>query len=123
MISAASRFETEVTRIADQLEVLHLTLTSPRPAQPPRLGLKWSLPSHDLAGHWMTSRVLNKSIRPDWTSGRLQPTMFAKEAPVSTLFSSTNQNILTFAVPTRSKNLVKKGWMKNVAVRLGYFRP
>ena len=41
---------------------------------------------------------LNKAIRPDWTRGRLQPTMFAKEAPVSTLFSSTNRNVLTFAV-------------------------
>jgi alpha-galactosidase len=95
---AGFTLRTDVSRVAEGLELLHLTLTSPRPAQPPRFGLKWSVPSHDLAGHWMTSRVLNKSIRPDWTSGRLQPTMFAKEAPVSALFSSTNQNILTFAV-------------------------
>ena len=94
---AGFTLRTDVSRVAEGLELLHLTLTSPRPAQPPRFGLKWSVPSHDLAGHWMTSRVLNKSIRPDWTSGRLQPTMFAKEAPVSTLFSSTNNNILTFA--------------------------
>jgi alpha-galactosidase len=90
--------KTDVVRVADGVERLDLTLTSPRSAKPPRIALKWRIPSHDVAGHWMTSRVLNKAIRPDWTSGRLQPTMFAKEAPVSTLFSSTNRNVLTFAV-------------------------
>ena len=89
---------TTVTPVSQGVDLLNLTLTSARPAVPPRFSLKWSIPSHDVAGHWMTSRVLNKSIRPDWTSGRLQPTMFAKEAPVSTLFSSTNRNVLTFAV-------------------------
>ena len=90
--------KTDVVRVGDGVERLDLTLTSPRSARPPRIALKWRIPSHDVAGHWMTSRVLNKAIRPDWTSGRLQPTMFAKEAPVSTLFSSTNRNVLTFAV-------------------------
>lgn len=89
---------TTVEKIADGVELLHLTLTAPQPASPPRVALKWRMPSHDVAAHWMTGRVLNKSIRPDWTSGRLQPTMFAKEAPVSTLVSSTNLNLLTFAV-------------------------
>ena len=90
--------KTDVVKIGDGVERLDLTLTSPRPTQPPRVALKWRIASHDVAGHWMTSRVLNKAIRPDWTSGRLQPTMFAKEAPVSALFSSTNRNVLTFAV-------------------------
>jgi alpha-galactosidase len=90
--------QTETRRVAEGVDVLRMTLTSTKPAPPPRFTLKWSIPSHDVAGHWMTSRVLNKAIRPDWTSGRLQPTMFAKEAPVSTLFSSTNRNVLTFAV-------------------------
>ena len=90
--------KTDVVRVGDGVERLDLTLASPRSARPPRIALKWRIPSHDVAGHWMTSRVLNKAIRPDWTSGRLQPTMFAKEAPVSTLFSSTNRNVLTFAV-------------------------
>ena len=90
--------KTSVVKIADGVERLDLTLRSPEPAQPPRVALKWRIASHDVAGHWMTSRVLNKAIRPDWTSGRLQPTMFAKEAPVSALFSSANRNVLTFAV-------------------------
>ena len=88
----------ETIRVADGVEILQLILTSDNPAEPPRFTLKWSIPSHDVAGHWMTSRVLNKAIRPDWTAGRLQQTMFAKEAPVSMLFSSTNENVLTFAV-------------------------
>ena len=62
--------KTNVVRIGDGVERLDLTLTSERPAQPPRVALKWRIASHDVAGHWMTSRVLNKAIRPDWTSGR-----------------------------------------------------
>ena len=47
----------------------------------------------------MTSRVLNKAIRPDWAGRRLQPTMFAREARRSVRCSAaTNQNVLTFAV-------------------------
>jgi alpha-galactosidase len=82
----------------DGVDVLDLTLASPQPQAPPRFTLKWRIPSHDVAGHWMTSRGQSKTIRPDWTAGRLQASMFAREAPVSTLFSSTNRNVLTFAV-------------------------
>ncbi|MGH8189283.1 MAG: glycoside hydrolase family 36 protein, partial [Steroidobacteraceae bacterium] len=48
--------------------------------------------------HWMTGRGQTKTIRPDWSGGRLQASMFAREAPVSCLFSSDNRNVLTFAV-------------------------
>jgi alpha-galactosidase len=90
--------ESKVEQLEAGLHLLHLRLTTGMPSQPPRIVLKWRVPSHDVAGHWMTSRVLNKAIRPDWTNGRLQPTMFAKEAPVSLLFSSTNHNVHAFAV-------------------------
>jgi alpha-galactosidase len=88
----------DVTRIEDRLEVLSITLRSPSAQPPPRLVIRWSIPSHDVAGHWMTGRFLNKSIRPDWSAGRLQASMFAREAPVSCLFSSDNRNVLAFAV-------------------------
>jgi alpha-galactosidase len=87
----------QTRRLAEGLEVLALRLTSPQPQPPPRLTLRWSLPSHDLAGHWMTGRHLNKTIRPDWAGSRLQPSMLAREAPVSALFTADNRNLLTFA--------------------------
>jgi alpha-galactosidase len=90
--------DSTVTRSADGVEVLELTLRSRQAAVPPRFGLKWSIPSHDVAGHWMTGRGQTKTIRPDWSGGRLQASMFAREAPVSALFTSDNRNVLTFAV-------------------------
>jgi alpha-galactosidase len=89
--------DTRVERLAEGLEVLALKLTSPQPQAPPKLTLKWSVPSHDVVGHWMTGRHLNKTIRPDWAGSRLQPSMFAREAPISALFRSDNRNVLTFA--------------------------
>lgn len=84
--------------LADGVEVLVLTLRSPQPAVPPQFSLKWPIPSHDVAGHWMTGRGQTKTIRPDWSGNRLQTSMLAREAPVSTLFSSDDRNVLTFAL-------------------------
>ena len=85
-------------KIAAGLEVLELTLRSPQPAVPPQFSLKWAIPSHDVAGHWMTGHGQTKTIHPDWSGGRLQTSMLAREAPVSCLFSSDDRNVLTFAV-------------------------
>src|SRR5262245_13578872 len=85
-------------KVEDGVEVVTLKLSRAQAAVPPPLTLKWSVPSHDVAGHWMTGRDLAKYIRPDWAGSRLQPSMFARQAPVSALFSSTNRNVLTFAV-------------------------
>jgi alpha-galactosidase len=85
-------------KVEDGVEVVTLRLNRAEPAAPPRLTLKWSLPSHDIAGQWMTGRDLAKYVRPDWAAGRLQPSMFARQAPVGALFSSSNRNVLTFAV-------------------------
>jgi len=87
-----------VETLAEGLEVAALRLTRPQPQAPPKLTLKWALPSHDVAGHWMTGRELNKGLRPDWVGSRLQPSMFARQAPVSALFGSDDRNVLTFAV-------------------------
>jgi alpha-galactosidase len=100
--------QSNVAHLADGLEVLELSLTSPQPRVPPRFSLRFAVPSHDVAGQWMTGRFLNKTIRPDWSGGRLQASMFAREAPVSSLFSSDNRNILTFAV-SDALNTVSSG--------------
>jgi len=63
--------------VADGLAVVALKLTSPRPQPPPRFTLKWSVPSHDVVGQWATGRHLNKTIRPDWSGGRLQASISA----------------------------------------------
>jgi alpha-galactosidase len=80
------------------LSILDVKLTSPKPQAPPTFTLEWAIPSHDVAGHWTTGRNLEKYVRPDWSSSRLQPSMFARNAPVNTLFGSANGNVLTFAV-------------------------
>ncbi|HET6899872.1 MAG TPA: hypothetical protein VFK70_16060, partial [Vicinamibacteria bacterium] len=88
----------DVRTIESGLDVVALKLTSPTPAPPPRFTLKWSLPSQDVAGQWATGRHLTKTLRPDWSGGRLQASMFAREAPVSCLYGSDDGNVLTFAV-------------------------
>ena len=85
-------------KVEDGVEVATLKLSRADAAVPPRLTVKWSVPSHDVAAHWMTGRDLAKYIRPDWAGSRLQPSMFARQAPVSALVSSANRNVLTFAV-------------------------
>src|SRR6185369_10511649 len=45
-----------------------------------------------------TGRHLTKTLRPDWSGGRLQASMFAREAPVSCLYGGDDRNVLTFAV-------------------------
>lgn len=95
-------------KLAEHLEVLTLTLRSPQPATPPPFSLRWSIPSHDVAGHWMTGRGQTKTIRPDWSGNRLQASMLAREAPVSTLFSSDDKNVLTFAL-SDALNTIRSG--------------
>ncbi len=80
------------------LQTVAIKLASPQPQPPPRFTLRWSLPSHDVIGHWTTGHNLHKTIHPDWSGGRLQASMFAREAPVSCLFASDDANVLTFAV-------------------------
>jgi alpha-galactosidase len=80
------------------LHLVDVKLTTAKPAVPPSFTLEWAVPSHGVAGHWMTGRNLDKFVKPDWSSTRLQPSMFARNAPVSTLFGNANDNVLTFAV-------------------------
>src|SRR5688500_14097647 len=61
----------ETKQVEEGLEVLALTLRSPQSAVPPSFTLKWSIPSHGVAGHWMTGRGQTKGIRPDWGGSRL----------------------------------------------------
>jgi alpha-galactosidase len=84
-------------RLEQGLAVVTLKLSSPRPASPPALTVRWGVPSHGVAGQWTPQRHLDKGIKPDWARSRLEPSMFAKGAPVVTLFGGDNRNVLTFA--------------------------
>ncbi len=80
------------------LDVIDVRLSGPRAERPPAFTLKWAMPSHDVAGQWTPARLMDKGIKPDWGRSRLEATMFAKSAPVVTLFGADNGNVLTFAV-------------------------
>lgn len=90
--------EVAPVQAADGVDVVSLALSRGEARRPPRFTLKWSIPSHDVAGQWTTGRHLAKTLRPDFAGSRLTASMLAREAPVSTLFSSDNRNVLTFAV-------------------------
>jgi alpha-galactosidase len=85
-------------KVEDGVDVIVVKLRSPTPQQPPAFSLKWAMPSHDVAGQWTPARNLDKSIKPDWARSRLEPSMFARSAPVVSLFGSDNHNVLTYAV-------------------------
>ena len=83
---------------ADGVEIATITLRRAEAAAPPRLSLKWRIPSHDMTGNWASGRGLNKTIRPDWTGSRLHTSMFSQQAPAMTLFGNDGANVLTFAL-------------------------
>src|SRR6185436_6290867 len=65
------------------LAVVDIKLTSPTPQVPPSFTLEWAIPAHNVAGHWSTGRNLDKSVKPDFASSRLQPSMFARNTVVT----------------------------------------
>ncbi len=84
------------TKVKEGVEVATLKLTRDSAAPPPKLELKWSLPSNDISGHWTTRSGLKKNIQPDWWPSQVTSSM-ARNAPVLTLFGSAHQNRLTVA--------------------------
>ena len=88
---------TEVTDLEPGLTIVRLTLSADQPAVPQPLTLKWSLPSHDVAGFWTTRSLFYKIINADWYPSRVNA-MLARDAPVVALFGGDDGNRLTFAV-------------------------
>lgn len=82
---------------ADGVGYADLTLRSATKAAPPKLALKWSMPSRDVSGMWTPSAGLGKTIQPDWDSSRLVSNI-ASYAPVATLFGRDERNRFTVAV-------------------------
>jgi alpha-galactosidase len=80
------------------LDVITVNVSNATAERPPAFSLKWAVPSHDVAGQWTPGRGLDKGIKPDWARSRLEPSMFAKNAPVIAFFGADNHNVMTFGV-------------------------
>ena len=107
-------------RVADSVEIATITLRRADAAPPPKLSLRWRIPSHDVMGNWASGRGLNKTIRPDWAGSRLHTSMFSQQAPVMTLFANDGANVLTFALSDALNTVVmgtgvreEDGWSYN----------
>jgi alpha-galactosidase len=86
------------TRVIEPgLEIATLTLASAAAETPPPLVLRWSLPAHDIQGIWTTGSWSHKTVGPDWSMSGVS-SMFARNAPVLSLFGSDDGNRLTVAV-------------------------
>jgi alpha-galactosidase len=101
------RWWTSMTQEKD-VEIVTVKLTHPQPASPPAFSLKWATPSHDAVGHWRPGAGFSKTVQPDWSDYRFESSMFARGAPVSTLFGSADNNVITVAV-SDALNVLKTG--------------
>jgi alpha-galactosidase len=88
----------ESAGLAAGLDVVTVKLSSAKPETPPQFSVRWAIPSHDVTGTWTPGRHFDKGLRPDWARSRLEPSMFARGAPVTCLFGSDDHNVSTFAL-------------------------
>ncbi len=87
----------KTNRIEDGLEIATITLNHVQGATPPKLSLKWAVPSNNIAGYWSSSAYLDKTITPDWGPAKVK-SMLSRHAPVISLFGHDDVNRQTFAV-------------------------
>jgi|Deesub1362B_J571_1020462.scaffolds.fasta_scaffold00001_76 alpha-galactosidase len=132
----------ETKKIEDNLEILTLTLHSSQPAVPPPFSLKWSLPSHNIAGFWSVTAGYRKIVSPSWWPSRVKA-MLARSAPMFALFGHDNSNRLNVAVSEALKTTLlscglkeedgriycqidffteKERWLKNYTVEIRFDR-
>ncbi|NNM32329.1 MAG: alpha-galactosidase, partial [Gemmatimonadetes bacterium] len=109
--------DTEVTQIEEGVEIVRLTLAAPTPAPPPELTLTWSLPAHDVYGQWTTAARFDKSLGPDWGMTAVS-SMFARHAPVMTLFGSDDGNRLTFAASDALNTVITRAGVREENARV-----
>lgn len=87
----------ETEKHEEGLEIATIKLRSDKPGVPPKITLRWNLPSSNIAGQWSTSGFLNKNIRADWAPSKVK-SMLAREAPIICLFGHDDTNRLNFSV-------------------------
>ncbi len=85
--------------IESGLDVALLTLYRDEAAPPPRITVKWSQASQDIAGVWTPDFSAGRTVPPDWREiGKHLHSMLTVQAPVLALFGSDGTNRLTVAV-------------------------
>lgn len=101
VVGELGRFDLDVQqeRVEAGLDIVRLTLGHRVGAVPPRLTLKWSQASDDMAGVWTPDISASKTIPPDWREiDNLLDSMLTRQAPVFALFGTDDINRLTVAV-------------------------
>ncbi|MCK4965675.1 hypothetical protein KAS50_01515 [bacterium] len=107
----------EIKEIQKDLEILTITLTSPNPSVPPSLSLKWSLPSHNIAGFWSVTTGYRKTVGVSWSPSRVS-SMLARSAPVFALFGNNNENRLNVAVSDALNTVQMSCWLLEEDARI-----
>lgn len=102
---------------ADGVAYADLTLTSPTPAAPPRLTLRWSAPSRDASGVWTPSADLGRHIKPDFTPDKLVSTLMS-HSPVLTVFGRDERNRFTVAVADALNHVTLAAKLREEDVRV-----
>ncbi|TGX49584.1 alpha-galactosidase [Sphingomonas gei] len=74
-----------------------LTLSRATQAPPPRLMLRWSMPSVNMSGMWTPDAGLGRTIVPDFADVQLRSTLTA-HAPVLALYGRDERNRMTVSV-------------------------
>jgi len=87
----------DISKIEKDLEILRISLSSIKPAEPSPFSLKWSMPSHNIAGFWSVTTGYQKTVNPSWGPSRVS-SMLARSAPVFALFGHDDLNQLNVAV-------------------------
>ncbi|MEX0300521.1 MAG: glycoside hydrolase family 36 protein [Kordiimonas sp.] len=83
--------------VEDGLDVAVLTLTSKVAAEPPKLMVKWSIPSSDISGRWTPEVNGRHQLPADWSGVQLE-SILTRNAPVLALFGHGDVNRHTVAV-------------------------
>ena len=86
----------ETRTVEPGVEIATLKLDGETAATPPSLVLRCTLPAHDMQGIWTTGSWSHKTIGPDWSMSGVS-SMFARNAPVLSLFGSDDGNRITIA--------------------------
>ncbi len=107
---------TELVEVEDDLYDLRVRIESPRPGQPPRFQLRWSLPAVDVAGYWNTNLSLDRvnyyrnSLESRATSG----------APVLSLYNPGDVNRITVAVSDALNPVGLQSWVREEDARFHF---
>ncbi|MBI9039078.1 MAG: alpha-galactosidase, partial [Bacteroidales bacterium] len=94
-----SEFSYEITSKSKTqgIIVYTLKLKSDKDIVPGEIILNWRIPSADICGQWTTQSHKHKFLYPEWSGNANVTSYAASNAPVFTLYSSTDQNKITFA--------------------------